>query len=156
MVGDGIITILYLVLVVFPCWLIFKKMGLQGWESLVPGYNLFKLFEKFFGNGWKFLLLMIPIYNIYLAIKFLLTFGKSFHKSTLFIVGMLFMPYIFLPLIAYSDDKYLDGSAAVTTEDFVTKLFSLTPAEKTVFCQECGAKLSADAVFCDECGAKVE
>lgn len=50
-------------------WMIFKKMGRQGWEGIVPFYNTYVLCQELYGNGWKFLLLLIPIYNIYFVIK---------------------------------------------------------------------------------------
>ena len=50
-------------------WMIFKKMGRQGWEGIVPIYSTYVLCKVLYGNGWKFLLLLIPFYNIYFAIK---------------------------------------------------------------------------------------
>lgn len=36
-------------------WMIFKKMGRQGWEGIVPFYNTYVLCQELYGNGWKFL-----------------------------------------------------------------------------------------------------
>ena len=41
-------------------WMIFKKMGRQGWEGIVPIYSTYVLCKVLYGNGWKFLLLLIP------------------------------------------------------------------------------------------------
>ena len=45
-------------------WMIFKKMGRQGWEGIVPFYNTYVLCQELYGNGWKFRLLLIPFYPI--------------------------------------------------------------------------------------------
>lgn len=57
-------------------WMIFKKMGRQGWEGIVPFYNTYVLCQELYGNGWKFLLLLIPIYNIYFVIKMNIDWAK--------------------------------------------------------------------------------
>ena len=46
-------------------WRIFQKMGRKGWEGIIPLYNTYVLFEELYGNGWRMLLMLIPIYNIY-------------------------------------------------------------------------------------------
>ena len=32
-------------------WMIFKKMGRQGWEGIVPFYNTYVLCQELYGNG---------------------------------------------------------------------------------------------------------
>ena len=36
-----------------------KKMGIQGWKSLIPMYNQFLLFKAVYGNGWVVLKLWL-------------------------------------------------------------------------------------------------
>ena len=63
-------------------WMIFKKMGRQGWEGIVPFYNTYVLCQELYGNGWKFLLLLIPIYNIYFVIKMNIDWAKAFNQAS--------------------------------------------------------------------------
>ena len=63
------IAFIVCILVIVGNWKIYKKMGRQGWESIVPIYNEYVLCDVLYGNGWKFLLILIPIYNIYFVIK---------------------------------------------------------------------------------------
>ena len=65
MILELIATILSLV----GSWMVYKKMGRQGWEGIVPIYNTYVLCQELYGNGWKFLLLLIPFYNIYFGIQ---------------------------------------------------------------------------------------
>lgn len=62
-------------------WMIFKKMGRQGWEGIVPFYNTYVLCQELYGNGWKFLLLLIPIYNIYFVIKMNIDWGQGLQSG---------------------------------------------------------------------------
>lgn len=48
---------------IVACWLLFKKAGKPGWASIVPFYNVYTLFEITWGSGWRFLMLLIPIYK---------------------------------------------------------------------------------------------
>ena len=64
-----ILSLIIGILTLVAEWMIFKKMGRQGWEGIVPFYNTYVLCQELYGNGWKFLLLLIPIYNIYFVIK---------------------------------------------------------------------------------------
>ncbi len=87
-------------------WFVFVKMGRQGWEGIVPFYNLYVLFEELYGNGIKFLLLLIPFYNIYIAIKLYIDWGKTFSKETGFIIGLILLNPIFMLIMAFDDSTY--------------------------------------------------
>ena len=76
-------------------WMIFKKMGRQGWEGIVPIYSTYVLCQELYGNGWKFLLLLIPFYNIYFAIKMMVDLAKAFNQGVGFGIGLLLLPFVF-------------------------------------------------------------
>ena len=90
-------------------WMIFKKMGRQGWEGIVPFYNTYVLCQELYGNGWKFLLLLIPIYNIYFVIKMNIDWAKAFNQGVGFGIGLLLLPFIFQLILAFGGDQYRDG-----------------------------------------------
>lgn len=48
------------VLMIVALWKIFEKAGEPGWASLVPFYNTYELFKISWGNGWYFLLSIVP------------------------------------------------------------------------------------------------
>ena len=91
-------------------WKLFKKMGYKGWESLLPLYNDYLLFEELYGNGWKMLTLLIPFYNIYVLIKLNIDFVHSFNKGTGFIWGAILLPNVFYTILGLGDAQYLDGT----------------------------------------------
>lgn len=71
------------ILTLVASWMIFKKMGHQGWEGIVPFYNTYVLCQELYGSGWKFLLLLIPLYNIYFIIKMQIDLAKAFNQGAL-------------------------------------------------------------------------
>lgn len=99
--------------------MIFKKMGRQGWEGIVPIYNTYVLCQELYGNGWKFLLLLIPIYNIYFVIKMNIDWAKAFNQGVGFGIGLLLLPFIFQLILAFGGDQYRDGSYTNTQPDMV-------------------------------------
>ena len=114
-----IIRIIVGILSLVASWMIFKKMGRQGWEGIVPIYNTYVLCQELYGNGWKFLLLLIPLYNIYFGIKLYIDWAKAFHQGVGFAIGMLFLPFIFQMILAFGAYEYRDGSKANTQPDLV-------------------------------------
>lgn len=108
-------------------WMIFKKMGRQGWEGVIPLYSNYILCEELYGNGWKFLCMLIPLYNIYFLIKLYIDWACAFHKSTGFAMGMLFLPFIFQIILAFDTSaQYGDGSSANTAPDVLTRAVDKT------------------------------
>ena len=106
---NPVFTIISLVLCVFVLvcmWIIFRKAGKPGWAAIVPFYNLYVLFEITWGSGMRFLLLLIPIYNIILSIQTQVRLAKAFGKSGGFAAGLIFLPYIFIPLLAFGGTAY--------------------------------------------------
>ena len=103
-------TVLYLaflVLGVVAMWKIFEKAGEPGWAAIIPFYNLYVLFKITWGNGWKFLFLLIPIANIVFAIITMVKLAKAFGKSGGFAVGLIFLSIIFYCILAFDQSQYL-------------------------------------------------
>ena len=50
--------------------------------------------------------LLIPFYNIYVAIKLYIDFAKKIGKSAGYGIGMLFLPWVFFPILAFGDSEY--------------------------------------------------
>lgn len=92
-------------------------MGRQGWESIVPIYNEYVLCDVLYGNGWKFLLILIPIYNIYFVIKLCIDLAKAFNLGVGFAIGLLLLPYVFTLILGFGTAQYKDGSFANTQPD---------------------------------------
>ena len=102
-----ILSLIIGILTLVAEWMIFKKMGRQGWEGIVPFYNTYVLCQELYGNGWKFLLLLIPIANFVFAIITMVKLAKAFGKSGGFAVGLVFLSVIFYCILAFDQSQYM-------------------------------------------------
>jgi hypothetical protein len=89
-------------LIIASYWTLFEKAGKPGWASIVPIYNIIVQLEIIKKPGWWFILMIIPyvglVWNIW-ALNLLL---KSFGKNEGYTVACLFLPFIFLPMLAFN------------------------------------------------------
>lgn len=115
------VSLIFVVLTLAGQWRYFQKMGHEGWEGIIPFYNTYILFQELYGNGWKFLFLLIPIYNIYVMFKLYIDLAHAFHKSTGFGVGLTLLPFVFSLLLAFGDAVYKDGSYAKVGNDAISR-----------------------------------
>ena len=102
--GATLFSWLLAALVIVSMWFIFQKANEPGWAALVPFYNTYELFKITWGNGWMFLLLLIPIANIVIEIITMVKLAKAFGKGGGWACGLIFLPIIFMPITAFSKD----------------------------------------------------
>ncbi len=105
--GAMFLSLALTVLGVIAMWKIFEKAGEPGWAAIIPFYNLYVLFKITWGNGWKFLFLLIPIANFVFAIITMVKLAKAFGKSGGFAVGLVFLSIIFYCILAFDQSIYL-------------------------------------------------
>lgn len=87
-------------------WKIFKKAGKNGWEAIIPIYNIIVLLEIVNLPLWYIVLLVIPFANIYAIFKMYIELAHKFGKSTGFGVAMIFFSIICMPILAFGDNHY--------------------------------------------------
>ena len=87
-------------------WKIFTKAGKEGWASLIPIYNIIIYLEIVKKPTWWIFLLLIPIYNIYIAVILNIRLAKYFGKYDLFGLGLTFFNFIFEPILAFGNSTY--------------------------------------------------
>lgn len=107
---NPVVTIIGLIIVVvllIALWKIYEKGGEKGWKALIPFYNVYIEFKLFWGNGWMFLLTLIPIVNVVVQIMLLHKMSKAFGHGIGFTLGLMFLPYIFLVILGFNGDEYL-------------------------------------------------
>ncbi len=106
---------IYLVLIVLAIagmWKVFVKAGQPGWAILIPIYN-FYVFLKIAGKpGWWLLLMLIPLVNIVFGLIATVAFAQRFGKGGGFVVGLIFLPFIFYPILGFGDAQYSPPVAA--------------------------------------------
>jgi hypothetical protein len=55
---------------------------------------------------WWILLMCIPFVNFIIAILIYLELAKVFNKDTAFGLGIVFLPLIFIPMLAFGKSEY--------------------------------------------------
>jgi hypothetical protein len=105
MVGMLIYLALIIVMIV-GMWKTFEKAGKPGWAAIIPIYNMIVLLEIIGRPIWWFILLLIPCVNIIIGIMVYSDLSKCFGKGIGYTLGLLFLPFIFFPLLGFSDAKY--------------------------------------------------
>ncbi len=103
-------TLLYMLVIVFYIyclWRIFVKAGKPGWAAIVPIYNMLVEFEIVGRPWWWLLLMFVPVVNVVIGVIVLLDLAKVFGKGTGFGLGLIFLAFIFIPILAFGDDQYL-------------------------------------------------
>jgi hypothetical protein len=96
----------FLLLMIISLGRIFEKAGKPGWAAMIPIYNIIVLHEVVGRPRWWVVLWLIPIVIFIAAVIVYLDLARSFGKTTLFGAGMLLLPFIFIPLLAFGDAQY--------------------------------------------------
>ncbi len=93
-------------------WTIFTKAGKPGWALLIPVYNLLVLLQIIGKSWWWLLLLCIPFVNLIFYIWGTNLLAKSFGKKVDFTIGLLLLPIVFYPILAFSKAEYVGPAGA--------------------------------------------
>lgn len=101
-----LIALAVAVLIVVGYWKVFVKAGKPGWGAIIPFYNMYCLYEISFGNGWLFLLIFVPCVDIVMLIIMNVKLAQAFGQSGGFAVGLIFLPFIFVPMLGFGNAQY--------------------------------------------------
>lgn len=119
-VGAMIVYFGILALTLISMWKIFEKAGKPGWAAIVPIYNLVVLLEIVNKPIWWIVLFLIPVVNFVIMIIVIHQLSLSFGKEIGFTIGLILLTVIFIPILAFSDAKYVRGKDA--NEDMLETL----------------------------------
>lgn len=95
------------ILMIAGLWMVFVKAGEKGWKSLIPFYNTWVLWEIVGRPGWWFIWFFIPFVNIVMAVWLYYDLAKSFGHGTGWTIGMIVLPYIFVPMLGFGKSQYV-------------------------------------------------
>jgi hypothetical protein len=107
--GSPIVPLILLVIMVIMlvgCWMMFVKAGQPGWGILIPIYNAYLLLKVAGRPGWWLILMFIPLVNIIVQIIVLADIARNFGKGIGFVLGLIFLPFIFYPILGFGSARY--------------------------------------------------
>ncbi len=105
------------ILMIISLWKIFKKAGKPGWASIIPIYNIYIMCEIAEKEWWYVLLSCVPFANIYAMIVLYNGMAKRFGKSGGFVAGMILLPVIFFPMLAFGKDAAIVNNQSNTSNE---------------------------------------
>jgi hypothetical protein len=87
---------------------IYEKSNNPGWSVIIPIYNVL-IYLKVIGKPWYWIFLFcIPFVNIVFHIWGCNLLSKKFGKEEGFTVGLVLLPFIFLPILGFDNSVYTD------------------------------------------------
>jgi len=107
--GIVIYVIVVLAVAVFmlaAMWRVFSKAGQPGWAIFIPIYNAIVLLRVAGKPWWWLFLYLIPIVDIVVAIMVYAGVATNFGKGAGFTLGLIFLPYIFYPILGFGGAVY--------------------------------------------------
>jgi hypothetical protein len=107
----GVVVLAIAVLEIWGMWRIFTKGGRPGWAALVPIFNVYTLCKVVGRPGWWTVLFFIPIVWWIVPLVVYWDLCKSFAKGWGFWAGLVFLPFVFIPVLGLGDARYEGPSA---------------------------------------------
>jgi len=107
-----IVWLAFAILMIVATWKVFVKAGRPGWAVLIPFYNTY-VFLKIAGKpGWWLILFFVPLLNLIVGIIATVAFAQKFGKGGGFTVGLILLPIIFMPILAFGEAQYVGEGAS--------------------------------------------
>lgn len=95
---------------IISMWMIFTKAEKPGWGVLIPIYNIYLILKIAGRPGeWVPLAFLPPLNLVFLLIPF--DIAKKFEKNVYFGFGLLFLGFIFFPILAFSNAEYIQNDS---------------------------------------------
>ena len=111
--GYGLIGLVILVVVVAGVWKTFEKAGAPGWAALIPIFNLYIMVKIADREWWWVLLMLIPIVGFILGVIVAIDLAAKFGKTALYGVGLIFLGFIFWPMLGFGEAEYQGEPAGI-------------------------------------------
>jgi hypothetical protein len=102
----ALIMLALMALLIISQWKIYTKAGKRGWACIIPIYNTIVLLQIVGKPWWWIFLFIIPVVNLVFLIWTYNLLSLSFGKSEGFTVGLLFLSFIFIPILGLGSATY--------------------------------------------------
>ena len=126
-----LMTVGYSILIMLGGKKIFKKASQKEITAFYPILNLFTMLEITDTSIYLGILFFIPVLNVLANSIMLYRLGKVFNTGFMYQVGLVLMPIIFYPLLAYGNKQY-----KVNDEKFFNSMRSMKEENINLMTQE--------------------
>lgn len=101
-----IIYAILIVLEIAAVWMLFTKARQPGWAAIIPIYNAVVMMRVAQRPGWWVILMFIPVVSLIVGIVIALDLARFFGKSAAFAIGLIFLSFIFVPILGFGSARY--------------------------------------------------
>ena len=101
-----VLMLAFVVFMIASVWKVYTKAGQPGWTAIIPIYNTFVMLRIIGKPWWWFIGLLIPLVNFVVAILICVELAKVFGKGIGFAIGVILLPFIFFPILAFGSATY--------------------------------------------------
>ena len=108
----SIVVLAVVVILIASVWKVFTKAGQPGWAAIVPIYNVVVLLKTAGKPVWWLILFLVPFVNIVILFIVYISLAKSFGKGGGFGIGLVLLPFIFFPVLAFGNAQYKSSLSA--------------------------------------------
>lgn len=187
-VAFGILAFIYIIALAvgifsIVCnWKVFKKAGKNGWEAIIPIYNIVVLLEITNLPMWYIALLFIPVGNVIAMFLIYIELAKKFGQSAGFGVGLVLLNPIFMAILAFGKNYVYQSQAVMNNtqvynaqQNYNQPMNNVQPqvnnqpvspvdpigstesiGQQSNNCSSCGAPINAGDKFCMNCGNQLQ
>ena len=157
-IGLIVIYAIPLLIIIVSLWFIFRKAGRPEWAAIIPIYNIYVTLKVSERSGWWTILWFIPWVDLFVMALIASGMAKRFSKGAAFALGLFFVPFVFLPILAFGNATYsgqkpkpvgLQGMKRPKTQSS-----NLSEADG-YYCANCGNDIDNAWDICANCGAKL-
>lgn len=110
--GFFFLEILLIVLMIVSLWKVYTKANQPGWAAIIPIYNMIVLLKMIGRPVWWIILMFVPFVNIIVGLVVTYDLSKAFGKGIGYTLGLIFLPFIFYPVLAFGDASYMSSGMA--------------------------------------------
>lgn len=107
-----IVLLAFVLIIIVSRWKIFTKAAQPGWASIIPIYNwvvMLKIVEK---PTWWVIFAFVPFINLIFVCFVTYRLAKVFGKGIGYILGLLVLPFVFYPMLAFGKAVYMPTQPA--------------------------------------------
>lgn len=116
---------------------IFKKADKNPLLAFIPFYNILIFLQVVYLPSYYLLLLFIPLINLYPMLRISIGLSKAFRKKKGFTVGLFFLPALYVPLLAFGENRYV-GMNEEKVDSIVLEELDEKEEEETPILEERG------------------
>lgn len=146
-----VVGLIIALIVAISLWKIFSKAGKPGWTAFIPLYSYYIEVQIAGLPVWYFIVGCIPVAlalasitipyegNTVISLVYVATYcvvvynlAKRFGKGVGYTLGMIFLPFIFYPMLAFGDAVYQEDVASLDEDVSVVKTESVPTESASV------------------------